>query len=424
MNAVIISGLALTAVATLAPAAAAGTAEAPRIEQLALVNGTDEQPLGETKSHTYSGTGQVASYDGTSVVFTTTAALVPEDTNDTDDVYLRADGVTILVSRHGDTIGNDSSFEPTISNDGRYVAFTTWATNLTGTKDKNGPTLDVLVRDMFSDDIQLVSQTTAGFQRDADSMTPVISGDGRSVSFQTFGSFGPRDDDRKEDVYVRNLRAGTTKQASLLPRTNRDIRGPLGNGDLSDDGSKVVFGYNDNLWMRNMRTGRTVRFWHEGKGAPCSFNGGTAGRPVISGNGRYVAFSSCATQLPGDNEYGGIYRLDLRTDKLITVVAGSDGNSYLPSLSQNGRYVGFGSEATDLVEGDTEGQHDAFVADLRTGTITRASQDAQGVGGNNWSAENDAAISGDGHTLVFASYADNLVEGDLSDYEEVFAWHA
>ena len=145
---------------------------------------------------------------------------------------------------------------------------------------------------------------------------------------------------------------------------------------------------------------------------------------MISGDGRFAAFSSCSTDLPGDNETGGVYRIDLSTGKLRTVAVGSDGNSYLPSLSRTGRYVGFGSEASDLVAGDSEGQPDAFVADLRSRTITRASQNADGVGGNSWNATTSAAISGDGHTLVYTSYSDNLVAGDLYNYEEAFAWHS
>ena len=424
-SAVVISGLAVAAVAALAPTATAGTAAATTAhnEQVALVNETDAQPV-DTKSH-LNGTAQVASYDGSSVVFSTTAALVPSDTNGTDDVYLRTDGITILVSARGETIGNDSSFEPTISDDGRFVAFTTAATNLIGKKDTNKHVLDVVVRDMYAPKITLVSQSSAGFQRGQNSFFPVISGNGRAVSFQTYGAFGRKDDDNKEDVYVRYLRKGVTKQASLLPGPGGDVRGPVGNGDISDDGHKVVWGNSEMLWMRDLSSGETIRFWHErAGGAPCSgFPAGTAGRPVISGDGRFAAFSSCGTDLPGDNETGGVYRIDLTTGKLRTVAVGSDGNSYLPSLSRTGRYVGFGSEASDLVAGDTEGQPDAFVADLRSRTITRASQNTDGVGGNSWNATTSAAISGDGHTLVYTSYSDNLVAGDLYNYEEAFAWH-
>ena len=92
------------------------------------------------------------------------------------------------------------------------------------------------------------------------------------------------------------------------------------------------------------------------------------------------------------------------------------------SLSRSGRYVGFGSDASNLAGIDSGANPDAFVADLRDGSIVRASQDAGGTESNNWSASTGAAISGDGHTLVYESYATNLVENDAYDWEEVFAW--
>ena len=101
-----------------------------------------------------------------------------------------------------------------------------------------------------------------------------------------------------------------------------------------------------------------------------------------------------------------------------------NGHSFLPSLSRSGRFVGFGSEASNLVAGDDEGQTDAFVADMVAGTVVRASQTAGGVGANNVSASTAAAISADGQSLVYTSYADNLVAGDRFDEEEAFVWRA
>ena len=83
--------------------------------------------------------------------------------------------------------------------------------------------------------------------------------------------------------------------------------------------------------------------------------------------------------------------------------------------------MGFGSEATDLAPADTA-DPDAFVADLRTGTVTRASEASDGTGSNNWSASTGVAISGDGQSLVYESYATNLVAADAYDWEEVFVW--
>ena len=146
---------------------------------------------------------------------------------------------------------------------------------------------------------------------------------------------------------------------------------------------------------------------------------------MISGNGQYVAFSSCATRLPGPAAHGQVYRMNLETRAIALVShAAKAGNadSFLPSLSRSGRYVGFGSDASNLAGVDSGTNPDAFVADLKNGGIVRASQDAGGTESNNWSASTGAAISGDGHTLVYESYATNLVGSDAFDWEEVFAW--
>ena len=415
--------LALTATTASLSAAHAGDLEQPHNHQVALEAGTGAQA--KERSAT-SGTGQTASHDGRFVVFATVAPLVSSDTNEESDVYLRdtVAGTTVLVSSVDGRAGNDVSSDPTISADGRYVAFTTWADDLTY-QDTNGHTLDVVVKDLEQDLVELASVTSAEKQRGRNSFAPTISDDGRSVSFQSFSPFGPLDEDRKEDVYVRDLAEGTTYEASLSPR-GRDIRGPMLNGDLSADGNRVVFGQHDNLWMRDLDAGRTVRFWHEPHNPPCQpFPMGSAGRPVISGDGRFAAFSSCAVDLPGeDGEHSDIYRVALRTGKIVRMNPVGNGDSYLPSLSYTGRHLAFGSDATDLVAGDDEGRNDAFVLDKVTGDVTRVSEAPDGTGGNSWSANNDIAISGDGQSVVYVSYASNLVPEDEADGREVFLWQA
>jgi Tol biopolymer transport system component len=424
-RALLVGGLALAALALPRQAAEATGLATDHNEQVALADGTDKQ-LPE-KSH-INGTAPVASADGRYVVFSTEAALVATDTNGDEDVYRRdtVEGTTLLVSvNERGKVGNDHSFEPTISSDGRYVAFTTWATNL-AKGDTNGSTLDVLVKDLQRDVLQRVSVTSKEQQSGKNSFSPVVSGNGRFVAFQTFGRYGVKDQDNKEDVYVRNLRQGTTRQASLLPGTDADVRGPVLNGDISDDGGKVVFGYNRNLWVRNMRTGVTTLFHHEPSPAPCQdIPAGSAGRPVISGDGRYAAFSSCAAALPGEKgDFVDVYRVNLATGETQRVHAQGNGHSFLPSLSRDGRYVGFGSEATNLVNGDDEGQTDAFVADLVAGTVVRVSHASSGVGGNSTSGSTAVSVSADGQTLVYTSYADNLVPGDRFDFEEAIVWRS
>lgn len=423
-----VAGVALAGLAALgagSPAAQATQAADPsHNEQVVLTNGTNQQL--EFPSDV-SGTGQVTSHDGGLVVFSTDAPLVAADDNRTTDVYLRdvATGVTILVSQRKGKPGNDASHEPTISASGNEVAFTTTATNLTGRKDRNGHTDDVVVKHMQTGKIELVSQSTAGAQHPRHSFAPVISGNGNSVSFQSFGTFDRRDDDRREDVYVRHLVRDRTVQVSLLPN-GRDVKPSVLNGDISDNGKRVVFGQANNLWMRDLGSGTTVRFWHEPNYPPCQYipTMGSAGRPAISGDGKFVAFASCATSLPDeDGDWADVYRMELPSGKTLSVhTASKEGNSYSPSLSRTGRYVGFGSDAPDLVHGDIDGFSDAFVADIMTGEVVRASQTTDGIGGDNDSARNSVAISGDGHSLAYQSYAGNLVPGDLFNQREVLVW--
>jgi Tol biopolymer transport system component len=418
------AGAAGVALAALAAGTGTAYAASSHNEQVVLHNGTDAQA--DAKS-AVNGTAQVSSYDGRFVVFSTTAALVGRDRNEVDDVYLRdtVDGITILVSSRGRTTGNDASFEPTISDDGRYVAFTTAATNLFD--DRNGGTLDVAVKDLFTGKVRVASVDSHGKQRARNSFFPVLAGNAKRVAFQTFGAFGPRDGDRREDVYLHSLGRGWTRQMSLST-AGRDVARSVLVGDVSDDGTRVTFGDANDLWVRDTAAGRTTRFWHEPDSPPCQpFPAGSAGRPAISGNGRYVAFATCATKIPGsDGQAAQVYRMSLATGDIVLVStpgAGvpAAGNSFLPSLSRSGRYVGFGSEATDLAPADTA-DPDAFVADLGTGAVTRASQSADGTGGNSWSASTGVAISGDGQSLVYESYATNLVADDAYDWEEVVVW--
>lgn len=414
-----LGGLALTGL-IVTPAATYAGEVASHNEQVVLYHESGKQGDAESELN---GTAQVLSHDGRVVVFSTAAPLVAKDTNGVDDVYLRSvdEGSTRLVSVRNGRPGNDDSFEPTVSADGRFIAFTTWATNLA--KDTAQDNIDVLVKDMQTGAIRRVSVDSQERQRQRNSFYPVISGNGRSVSFQTFAALGSKDDDRLEDVYVRDLKRGTTKQVSLLPGGSRDVRESVLNGDISDDGNLVTFGNDNMLWVRNVSDGTTIRFHQEPDSAPCQpFEGlGSAGRPAISGDGQYVAFSSCAVDLPGEDHLStDIYRKSLATGEITRVTAGDD-HSYHVSLSRDGQVVGFASDASNLVAGDG-GNPDAFVADLATQTITRASQTADGTGGNSWSATQSASISGDGDSLAYVTYADNLVEGDMYNWPEALVW--
>src|SRR5205823_1215291 len=245
------------------------------------------------------------------------------DTNGNYDVFVRdlQSNTTKLgsVSTTG-TSGNSASFNPVISADGRYVAFYSYASNLTTDSDTNG-TDDVFVRDLQSNTTKLVSVSTTGTSGNSAAYNPVISADGRYVAFYSYASNLTTDSDTNgtADVFVRDLQANTTKLVSV------STTGTSGNN--------------------------------------ISYN------PVISAGGRYVAFYSYASNLTTDsdtNSTADVFVRDLQanTTKLVSVsTTGTSGNniSYNPLLSADRRYVAFYSAASNLTNGDTNGTADVFV---------------------------------------------------------------
>jgi len=419
--------------ATVGPALAVGTTARSSVGtnvRVALHATTGEQAPSKSYAN---GSAQVASQDGRYVVLSTDSPLVAKDTNGLTDVYLRdaVEGRTVLISQsYYGKIGNGDSFEPTISATGETIAFTTSATNLvTGARDRNGEVLDVVavqVQDGAGDIVGRISARNDGTQAKRNSFFPVVSGDGLVVAFQTFGRLGPKDTDRREDVYVRSLKSGRTAQASLNAR-DRDVAAGVLVGDIAHWGRYVTFGNDHDVWVRDVGAGTTRRVWHEGDDPAQPFPAGSVGRPVISGDGRFMAFTTMSTAVvAGERGHlSDVFRVNLSTGQVRRVSVDEqgrqpDGHSFIPSLSFTGRHVGFSSFAGDLVPGDAPGS-DVFVRDMRTGTTYFASHGLDGPA-NGESGRSAVAISDDGRTLVYETYATNLVEGDTVDQAEVVAW--
>jgi Tol biopolymer transport system component len=151
-------------------------------------------------------------------------------------------------------------------------------------------------------------------------------------------------------------------------------------------------------------------------------------RPSISADGRYVAFASGASNLAsGDtNGYDDIFVHDRQTGQTTRVSVASDGSqengsSWSPSISADGRYVAFASEASNLVSGDTDGYDDVFVHDRQMGQTTRVSVASDGTQGNHDSGHwGGSSISAGGRYVAFESWASNLVDSDTNSYDDVF----
>ncbi|MCG6981325.1 MAG: calcium-binding protein, partial [Deltaproteobacteria bacterium] len=151
--------------------------------------------------------------------------------------------------------------------------------------------------------------------------------------------------------------------------------------------------------------------------------------PSISDDGRYVAFESQADNLiDGDTNlfpFSDIFVHDLQTGETTLVSVDSNGiqgngDNTSPSISADGRYVAFTSDATNLVANDTNGNTDIFVHDLQTGATTRLSVDSSGTEGNGNSSA--PAISANGQYVTFESDADNLVGGDGNGFFDIFVY--
>jgi Tol biopolymer transport system component len=334
----------------------------------------------------------------------------------------------VSVAGDGSQANNDN-YSLAISADGRYVAFYSAASSLVP-GDTNGA-LDVFVRDRRAGTTQRVSVATDGSQGNGFSYDPAISADGRYVAFDSYASsLVPGDTNGDSDVFVRDRRLGTTQRVSVA--TN----GSQGNGDsaspaISADGRYVAFSSDASnlvpgdtngaldVFVRDRRSGTTQRVSVATDGSQA--NGGS---PAISADGRYVAFTSVASNLvPGDtNGFEDVFVRDLKsgtTRRVSVATDGSQGNndsSVRPAISADGRYVAFESYASNLVPGDTNGLE--FVRDLRLDTTRQVDVAADGGQPNGLSFF--PAISADGRYVAFESYASNLVPGDTNHSADVF----
>ena len=383
------------------------------------------------------GSGNISiSGDGRFVAFASTASnLVNDDTNGQIDIFVhdRESGMTSRVSINSSGIqGNGESNTPSISGDGRFVAFDSLASNLVANDTNNQR--DIFVHDRESGMTSRVSVDSSGIQGNGNSRTPSISSNGRFVAFSSFASnLVNGDTNGITDIFVHDRESGTTSHVFI------DGSGIQGNHvsdtpSISGDGRFVAFrSYASNL-VSGDTNGRSDIFVHDRQagtisrvsvGSGNSQGNGDSHSPSVSGDGRFVAFSSDASNLvSGDTQsHEDIFVHDRQTGTTSRVSVDSSGNqgnntSASPSISSDGRFVAFQSFASNFVSGDTNGKLDLFVHDRQIGTTSRVSVDSNGNQGNNPSLL--PSISGNGRFVAFSSNASNLVSGDTNDSYDVF----
>lgn len=321
--------------------------------------------------------------DGRFVAFASKAPnLVPGDDNHQFDVFVRdrLDGTTELVSAStSGEIGNGASLLPAISRNGQFVAFNSEASNFVpGDVDPTGGegALEVFVHDRQTGVTERIAFSSDGGYVPLPSFSADISSRGRYVVFAAAAALTPEDDNITYDIYVRDRETATTELVSV-PES-----GP----------------------HRNL---------------PSLFS-------AISGNGRFVTFESSQPGLvPGDtNRWNDVFVTDRRTGEIERVSVDSSGGqarkgSSEPDISRDGRFVTFVSNAKDLIRHDTNGTaSDVFVHDRASGRTTLVSRSTNGR--QSPLQSNQPSISDDGTKIAFISAGGKLVDRDTNDALDVF----
>ena len=315
--------------------------------------------------------------------------------------------------------GNDRSAMPSISADGRFVAFQSYASNLVP-HDTN-ECVDVFVHDRRTGRTERVSVSSWGAEADSWCWLPSISADGRFVAFESDASnLVPGDTNQQWDIFVHDRETGLTERVSVSSEGAESNAGSS-EPSISADGRFVAFeskasnlvpgdtnGCVD-VFVYDRQTARTERASVSFEGAEASWDNW---EPAISAHGRFVAFKS-----------GGIFAHDRqtgRTERLSATPEDAEANygSWSPSISADGRFVAFTSLHTNPVTGDANVTWDVFVHDRETGLTERVSVSSEGA--KTHSRGDMPSISADGRFVAFLSDASNLAAGDTSGMSDVF----
>ncbi len=375
------------------------------------------------------------SADGRFITFYSAASnLVPDDTNDHADIFLhdRDTGATQRISMgwNGEE-ANQSSYAPVISADGRFITFYSAASNLVP-DDTNGVE-DIFLYDRVSGLVQRISMGRNGEEPDRGSFGPRLNADGSMITFYSYATNLITDDSNdRADIFLHDRTTGQTRCIS------RDSAGNQANGHsywpaISPDGLFVSYYSQASNLVAGDTNGRRDIFVFDlmaetTQRISMGINGqetdGDSFHPAVSNDGRFIAFESESSNLVAGDTNG---RRDIfvhdrfsGTTELISIALNgqpADGGSFWPGISSDGRFVVFESEAGNLTVNDTNLTRDIFLHDRLTGKTERMSS---GPGGEANDASFYPAISHNGKFITFFSYASNLVSDDINDLQDIF----
>ena len=320
---------------------------------------------------------------------------------------------------------------PALDSSGELVAFESLGAAADG--DANG-TQDIFVRITGADRTELISSTPGSRSGNNASTHPSMTDDGRLVAFQSLASdFVPSDGNDMPDVFVKNREDGTMLRVSAAA-DGGDTNGPSTAPALSPDGSVVAFcsaatnlvagdenGAAD-VFVSDLAQGSISRITPEGVNVTPD---GGCHRVGVSAGGQFVAFAYSSRGSDGE-QISQVYLHNRSSGetKLVSAFNGAPGNGssgvFGLAISDGGSIVAFDSAATSLVDGDRNDISDVFVWDASTGEIRRASVAAGGSEGNGDSGSLGLGLSGDGGWLAFSSAASNLLPGDVNQASDVF----
>ena len=379
------------------------------------------------------------SLDGRFVVFSASSSnLVSNDTNNSYDIFVhdRQTGhiERVSIADNGSQT-NNSSNKPAISGNGRFVVFVSKASNLVPNDTNNKE--DIFVYDRQTEHIERVSIADNGSQANDKSDTPSISGDGRFVAFVSDASnLVPNDTNNSNDIFVYDKQTRHIERVSIT-NDGHQAYGSSYHPSISNDGRFVTFeswasnlvsndtNHDGDIFVYDRQTGHIERISIADDGSQAN---SYCIKPSISADGRFVAFVSYASNLvPNDtNGKKDIFVYDRQAGHIERVSIADNGSqadndSDMAFISGDGNFISFNSDAANLVPNDTNNVLDAFVYDRLNHQIQRVDVASDGTEANrNVKYYNKISLSSNGQFVVFTSYASNLVPNDTNYKIDVF----